>query len=104
MRIPGFTAETTLYGASRNYRAMGASPTALRSGALTLALDNDPKLGYIDCKDFPDNITCRECGNTGPDSVICCPNDHCIVNNPPDARGRNWGLHGIGGRGRFARM
>jgi hypothetical protein len=98
IKMPGFTAEASLNRASRNYSGMAAIPTILGIGALTLALDNDPELGYIDCNDFPNNITCRECGNTGPGSVICCPNDYCIVNNPPEARGRNWGLLGSVGR------
>lgn len=103
MHIPGFTAEATLYGGSRNYRAVAAVPTVMRSSSLMLALDNDPKLGYVDCKEWPNNLFCRECGATGPDSAICCPNNYCIINNPPEERGTNFGSHGIVGKGILVR-
>ncbi|HYJ87643.1 MAG TPA: hypothetical protein VEW46_16390 [Pyrinomonadaceae bacterium] len=95
MTIPGFTAEATLRRSDRNYNAKAVAHNALRSSTLTLALDDNPKLGYVDCKEFPNGSFCRECGATGPDSAICCPNNYCIINNPPEERGRNWGLRNV---------
>jgi hypothetical protein len=78
MHIPGFTAESTLSRAGRRYRAVATTSTILGSNALTPALKNTEPT-WIDCNDFPNNITCRECGITGPGSVVCCPDDYCAV-------------------------
>ena len=96
MNMPGFTAEASLYMANRNYRAIAVTPTALGEGALTLATRKDGNLEWIDCNDFPANNFCRECGNTGPDAAICCPDDYCVVIDKtpvPVVGGKNWGLH-----------
>jgi hypothetical protein len=97
IRVPGFTAEASLCTANRNYRAMAATRTVLRVGALTLATKKDGKLEWIDCNDFPANNFCRECGN--PDGLVCCPDDYCVVIDKTHLTGgQNWGLHGtLGG-------
>ena len=79
MRMPGFTAETALHAASRKYRAGHAHSTAFRASHLTPATAKDGKLEWIDCRDFPDGLYCRECGNSGPGSVVCCPDDFCAI-------------------------
>jgi len=95
MNMPGFTAETSLYPANRNYRATAAAPAGPVAGTLTLATMKDGKLEWIDCNDFPANNYCRECGNTGPDSAVCCPDDYCVViDKKPHAGGGSWGLRG----------
>ncbi|NOT83572.1 MAG: hypothetical protein HOP02_02085 [Methylococcaceae bacterium] len=99
MNMPGFTAEASLHTANRNYRAIAATFTALRAGALTLATRKNGKLEWIDCNDFPANNFCRECGNTGPDAAICCPDDYCaVIDKNPLAGGQDWGLYGVLGR------
>jgi hypothetical protein len=93
MNLPGFTGEASVYKTSRHYRAMPESPIV--TAALTLALyaQVDGPQGSrarsamsidadIDCTDFPDNQTCRECGPWG--TLDCCalrrgPNDFCII-------------------------
>jgi hypothetical protein len=75
--IPGFTAEAALYKGTRNYRTMAVVPAV--SGVLMPATARDGKLEWIDCDDFPNNQVCRECGNTGPGSAVCCPDDYCVV-------------------------
>ena len=103
MKLPGFTAETVLNDRAANYRANAAASVMPNAGHLTLALDNDPKLGYIDCKEYPNNVSCRECGATGPDSAICCPNNYCIINNPPEERGHKFDFRSVVGKGAFLR-
>jgi hypothetical protein len=93
-RMPGFTAEATLYTAARGYRAIATAPDDLRADTLTLATAKNGNLEWIDCNDFPANSYCRECGNTGPDSAICCPDGYCVViDKTPRAGGTIWGLH-----------
>lgn len=52
------------------------------------ALDNrandDP---VVDCKSFPDSITCHECNSFGPGTWDCCfprPGHGCIIINDPN--------------------
>jgi hypothetical protein len=71
MRIPGFTAETTLGDGTRGFRAAASAPEMARA-RVTLAVDNDDDLGWIDCKTFPDSITCHECNAFGPGTFDCC--------------------------------
>jgi hypothetical protein len=70
--------------------------------AITLAAaKRPPKIGYIDCKTFPNSITCNECNATGPGTFNCCQvferADACIINNDPNAPG----LQVPPGRGNF---
>ena len=93
MTLPGFTAEASHYRA-RGYRAVAGTSNAFARTALTLALDN-PAFGTeasVDCKTFPDSITCHECNSTGPGTFDCCelggmrkPGDSCIILNDPNA-------------------
>lgn len=103
-RIPGFTAEATLYAAGRTYRSTAGSATA-GANALSPARAIAAEPDWIDCNEFPANNWCRECGNTGPDAAVCCPNDYCVVidKTPFDPPKRNvW--HDIFSRTpRFAR-
>jgi hypothetical protein len=97
-RIPGFTADAALYRTSGTYRTMAATPIVLAEHALTLATAKDGNLEWIDCRDFPSNIICRECGNTGPDSAVCCPDGFCaVIDKTPFTGGGNWRLHGTVG-------
>ena len=94
MSIPGFTAENALNRNNPNYRAAAVNKMTFGLNSLRPSLKNK-ELGYVDCKEWPNNLFCRECGATGPDSAICCPNNYCIINNPPDdAPAKNWGFHG----------
>jgi hypothetical protein len=86
MNMPGFTGETSLYKTSGHYRAMAGTPNVLVAGALTLALLRARRMSGgsdvdVDCTDFPDDLTCRECGPWG--ELDCCalkrPNDICII-------------------------
>lgn len=92
MNIPGFTAEASLYKTSGHYRIAG-TPNSL--AALTLALIGSISVvPDVDCTDFPDNQTCRECGPWG--TLDCCelrrpPDDICIIKErsmkvPPTSR------------------
>lgn len=89
MKMPGFTAETSLYKPSGHYRVVADTPNALAAAALTLALYNRVNTeSFVDCKTFPDNITCHECNSTGPGTFDCCqlrkPGDSCIILNDPN--------------------
>jgi hypothetical protein len=79
MRIPGFTAESTLNRARRSYRALAASRADLKPDALTLSADNDEDLGWVDCNDLINNLYCKECGNSGEGSITCCSKPRCVV-------------------------
>jgi len=108
MNIPGFTAEAALNRATTNYRRLAGAANSLPSArALAPALKKNAEPGYIDCKDYPYGSFCKECGATGPDSAVCCPNNYCIINNPPDERGTKGGglraTHGTFGGG-FLRL
>jgi hypothetical protein len=85
MNMPGFTAETSLYKTSGHYRAMAGTPHTLAAAALTLAAI---ATSSVDCKTFPDNITCHECNSTGPGTLDCCQlrkrGDSCIIVNDPN--------------------
>jgi len=94
MTLPGFTAEASQYKASGRYLAMAGTSNALAAAALTLALDNRAfgTEASVDCKTFPDSITCHECNSTGPGTFNCCelrgmrnPGDSCIILNDPNA-------------------
>lgn len=91
MSIPGFTAEATLYMARRNYRATATAPIVSGVGELTPATRKNGKLEWIDCNGFPENNYCRECGNTGPQSFVCCPDGYCVViDKTPLTVGKIW--------------
>lgn len=78
--LPGFTAEAALHsGRGRGYRAGPAPSPVAGAGTLMAATAKGGKLEWIDCNGFPDNITCQQCGNSGPGSVNCCPDDYCVV-------------------------
>ncbi|MEQ1531908.1 MAG: hypothetical protein ABL925_21580 [Methylococcales bacterium] len=89
LSIPGFTADASL----NNKRCYSMSTVFNRQDAsvnIQPALDNAPprKLGYIDCKEFPHNITCNECNAFGSGTINCCQlqgADDCIINNPPES-------------------
>jgi hypothetical protein len=105
IKMPGFTAETSLYRGNRNYCAIAVTATVPEAGTLTPATRKNGKLEWIDCNDFPANNWCRECGNTGPDAAICCPDDYCvIIDKTPLTGGKNRGLFGIADRTSFARI
>ena len=64
------------------------------AAALTFALDNRTfgTEASVDCKSFPDSITCHECNSFGPGTFDCCelrgmrkPGDSCIIVNDPNA-------------------
>jgi hypothetical protein len=76
-RLPGFTAEAGIRNSIGHYRAVAATTTDRPE--LTPALRIGPEPDWVDCKEFPNNITCQECGNTGPGSVRCCRNANCAV-------------------------
>ena len=91
--MPGFTAEASLHKVSRRYRATADTSSALAAGLLMLALDNRSfnTQASVDCKTFPDNVTCHECNSTGPGTFDCCelggmrhPGDSCIIVNDPN--------------------
>jgi hypothetical protein len=91
MSIPGFTSETSLYKTSGHYYATAGTHNALTAAGLTLALDNSWNVtASVDCKTFPDSITCHECNATGPGTFNCCslggtrPGDKCIIKNDPN--------------------
>ena len=90
MSMPGFNAEASVYKTRGHYRTTAGSLRAKSSAALTLAMDTSTfRETIIDCKDFPDNITCRECNNSGPGTLDCCQlfkrGDSCIIMNDPNA-------------------
>jgi hypothetical protein len=93
MNIPRFTAEASLYKTSAHYRAMAGTPHALAAAALILARARSVNVeASVDCKTFPDSITCHECNSTGPGTFNCCelrgmrnPGDSCIIVNDPNA-------------------
>lgn len=90
MNIPGFTAETSLYKTGGHYRAMAGAPNEPAAAAIKLALDNPtkPPTSDVDCKTFPDSITCHECNSTGPGTFDCCelkrPGELCVIANDPN--------------------
>ncbi len=105
INLPGFTAENSIYKGSSNYRAMAASHTVSGAGILTPATRKNGTLEWIDCNDFPANNWCRECGNTGPDAAICCPDDYCvIIDKTPSSGGKKRDLFDIAERARFMRV
>jgi hypothetical protein len=67
-----------------------------RGVAVTPALGIFNPTDWIDCNQFPENITCKECGNTGPGSVVCCPDNNCVViDRNPRISATNSALSGI---------
>ena len=94
MTLPGFTAEASDYRSDGRYRATIWTSSASPGTAVALALDNR-RFGTeasVDCKTFPDAITCHECNSTGPGTFDCCelrgmrnPGDSCIIVNDPNA-------------------
>jgi hypothetical protein len=91
MRMPGFTAELSLSRKEGSHRARAGGPRV--PAALTPAFDIDRHgrntTTTIDCKGFPDAITCHECNSTGPGTLQCCQlrkkGDDCIIINDPNA-------------------
>lgn len=78
--MPGYTGEATLRHRTRgNYRSWVARADISEATSLTFATAKDGRLEWIDCNDFPEGSYCRECGNAGPDSVVCCPDDYCAI-------------------------
>lgn len=79
-RFPGFTAESTIHKGRTIYRFSVATPHLGHSSMVAPAAQRSSgDLKWIDCNDFPDNNYCRECGNSGPDAAVCCPDDYCVV-------------------------
>ena len=101
MNIPGFSAERALGRTNASYYAMARTSNA--SGAITVAAPKrPPKIGYIDCKSFPESITCNECNAFGPGTFNCCQlqrADACIINNDPNAASSGGGIlnHNLSG-------
>ena len=94
MALPGFTAEASYYSVGGRYRARSRTPSGPAGAAVTLALDNRTfgTEASVDCKSFPDSITCHECNSFGPGTFNCCelrgmrkPGDSCIIVNDPSA-------------------
>jgi hypothetical protein len=89
-KMPAFTASASIYKTTRHYCMMVGTPNMSVENTVALALDNaPPQIGYIDCAEFPNSITCNECNATGPGTFNCCRTleraDNCIINNPPEA-------------------
>jgi hypothetical protein len=86
-RLPQFTATHALAPAVRQYRVANDRPLPMGVHA-ALINRSDDDLEWVDCKTFPNNITCQECGNSGPGSVRCCRRDDaCVVIDPPERSG-----------------
>lgn len=92
--MPGFTADASLSPASGHYRTSGqyCAITSRVGGAavVTPALRRSLNVeDTVDCKTFPDSITCHECNSTGEGTMKCCrlrnPGDGCIILNDPNA-------------------
>jgi len=90
MKMPGFTAEATLFAANPIYRV--GAPNTMESNALRLAIRNAPTPIVFDCADWPNSINCKECGNTGSGTFVCCPpGKNCVVVTHPKPT-QNWGV------------
>ena len=94
MALPGFTAEASYYRTGGQYRAIAGTSNPPAGATLTLARDNRTfgTEASVDCKSFPDGITCHECNAFGPGTFDCCelrgmrkPGDSCIIVNDPNA-------------------
>lgn len=107
MKIPGFTAEASLYKRSGRYRATILTSGQIAAGNLTSALmietGKPVSVPDVDCTKFPDNQACSECNSTNP--ISCCkayqiPSGKCVVKQPsrvqsfPTVRGRSGGWIG----------
>jgi hypothetical protein len=78
--MPGFTAEVAVCRTIGQYRVMAAAAAAMEAVMPALQVGGGPGYQWIDCNHFPENMVCRECGYTGPESIQCCTNpDNCIV-------------------------
>ena len=94
MTLPGFTADSSYYRTAGLYRVMAGNSGSCARPSVSLARDNR-KSGTeasVDCKSFPDGITCHECNAFGPGTFDCCelrgmrnPGDSCIIVNDPNA-------------------
>ena len=87
MKIPGFTAEASLYKRSGHYRGTILTSGQIAAGTLTSALmvDTGVPVPDVDCTKFPDNQGCSECNSTNP--INCCkasriPSGKCVVKRP----------------------
>jgi len=63
-----------------------------------MATRKDGKVEIIDCNTFPENNFCRECGNTGPDAAVCCPDDYCSIidKRDPFTGDKDWWRRSVG--------
>ncbi len=89
MKMPGFTAESSLYKTSGHYRALAGTPAALDTTALRLAMKKGTvQKNIVDCNTFPDSISCHECNSFGPGTFDCCtlgnPQGGCECKNCPN--------------------
>lgn len=97
VRMPGYTAEAALNARRRTYRASTHFADVPHPGGVAPAVILRPEEDVIDCNDFPNNQTCKECGNSGPGSVVCCPTGKCVIRPKPRlVAGWGWGLPGMG--------
>jgi hypothetical protein len=71
MRVPGFTADASLYRTSKRYRV--AATIARVEGVIQPAIFPRP-----DCVD-----RCREYMCVGPDDPYCVDNCECVCYGPP---------------------
>ncbi len=105
MSVPGFAAEAAIskqtefyYSETRSHliEDRAVMPAAQRSSG--------DDMDWVDCKDFPNNITCLECGIGPPWGLRCCRDENkCVVMNPPEPQpGRRWPAFSSRGHAVFA--
>ena len=94
LHVPGFTADRSLPRSGNGYVAKASFGRRSQTLTVTPATMKNGTLEWIDCNGFPEGSYCRECGATGPGSVVCCPDDYCVVIDKTPSKG------GIGSPGR----
>jgi hypothetical protein len=80
MKMPGFTAETSLYQTNRDYRTNAAKIAHMIAPALMDAPPSEPDT-WVDCNDWSAWAKCAECGcRIGyGECRNCCWNNNCVV-------------------------
>jgi hypothetical protein len=82
MRLPGFTADASLYG-SRLYRVFARDANSGGRFIPQLRVGGVGPLNVVDCNDYPEGVYCIECGSIGTGSIRCCRNTQDCLVLPP---------------------